>query len=392
MKDPAQLRILSVMDDQPGSTPVREALSAIGEVVETRLAACLMTALEMAAAEVFDGVILDLSLPDSRGFSTFEKFRHQFPGLPVVVLANLNNEEVALRAVREGAQDYLVKSAAKPATVLRSLRFAIERHRAMGSARRGVGGGEQGRTIGFMGVKGGSGATTVALNVAAALALQGKSVAAVELSPYCAGFSQQLRVSPRRDLADLLRLETDSIGAGPVRNCLAQPDFNVSLLFAPQEPPASPDLDPERVAAVLRAAALCCPYVIADFASVPSAAHRICARMCDPFVLVMDRDAAGLAAAKSAASLLYAWGLGRNTLAAVLVTRDAMSACVQPAQVRSDLGFPVAGVIPPAAEILAAARRQGSPLVTAERESLPADSLIRLAGRLSSAVVAEVAD
>ena len=50
-------------------------------------------------------------LPDSRGLATFEQLRKCAPRIPVVVLTGLDDEGLALRAVREGAQDYLVKGA-----------------------------------------------------------------------------------------------------------------------------------------------------------------------------------------------------------------------------------------------------------------------------------------
>jgi response regulator RpfG family c-di-GMP phosphodiesterase len=61
---------------------------------------------------------------------TFVRMRTRAPGVPVVVLSALNDEELAARAVREGAQDYLVKGEMASELVTRSLRYAIERKRA----------------------------------------------------------------------------------------------------------------------------------------------------------------------------------------------------------------------------------------------------------------------
>jgi hypothetical protein len=129
-----------------------------------------------------------------------------------------------------------------------------------------------------------------------------------------------------------------------------------------------------------------------DLPTVPAAVHQVCARMCDPLLLVMEREATGLAAAKSLVSLLQFWGLEKGSLAGVLITKDPMSACVSPGQVRSELGIPMAGVIPPAAEAVTASCRRGSPLVVADQDTLPAESLMRLAERLTAPVLTEVAD
>jgi septum formation inhibitor-activating ATPase MinD len=69
-----------------------------------------------------------------------------------------------------------------------------------------------------------------------------------------------------------------------------------------------------------------------------------------------------------------------------------MSACVSPDQVRSELGFPLVGVIPPAAEAVAVSYRRGSPLLVVDQDTLPAESLMRLAERLTAPVLTEVAN
>lgn len=76
-----------------------------------------------------DVVLLDLCLPDSSGFDTFNRLYEQAPGVPVILITGLDNEELALRAVRMGAQDYLVKSELDGNLLARALRYAIERKR-----------------------------------------------------------------------------------------------------------------------------------------------------------------------------------------------------------------------------------------------------------------------
>lgn len=74
-----------------------------------------------------DAVLLDLELPDSKGLETLEKIQNAASHLPVVVLTGLSDEELGIRAVQKGAQDYLVKGQGN-SNILCSLRYAIERH------------------------------------------------------------------------------------------------------------------------------------------------------------------------------------------------------------------------------------------------------------------------
>ncbi len=78
----------------------------------------------------FDVVLLDLNLPDSDGLSGFESVHRAAPWLPVIIFTNVQDEEVAAKAVRFGAQDYLIKRDVDTNLITRSIRYAIERQRA----------------------------------------------------------------------------------------------------------------------------------------------------------------------------------------------------------------------------------------------------------------------
>lgn len=74
-----------------------------------------------------DVALLDLTLPDSAGLDSLDTLIRAMPSLPIVVLTNTNDEDLALEAVRHGAQDYLLKRQVNQELLVRSLRYAIER-------------------------------------------------------------------------------------------------------------------------------------------------------------------------------------------------------------------------------------------------------------------------
>jgi len=89
----------------------------------------LSDALVEIKQRTFDAVLLDLTLPDARGLETFARLHRADPELPIVVLSGLDDEQVALSAVQNGAQDYLVKGHTDTRALAQAIAYAIERQR-----------------------------------------------------------------------------------------------------------------------------------------------------------------------------------------------------------------------------------------------------------------------
>src|SRR4030042_807428 len=75
----------------------------------------------------FDAILLDLNLPDSFELDTFFRVYKDFPKIPIIVFTSLSAEDMGIKAVQEGAQDYLVKGRVTGNLLGRSIRYAIER-------------------------------------------------------------------------------------------------------------------------------------------------------------------------------------------------------------------------------------------------------------------------
>ena len=123
------MRIL-LIEDNPGDTRlIREILSeANGGIAELECEEMLASGLEHLARERFDVLLLDLTLPDSRGLETLEKVRPFEQKMPVVVLTGLDDDETAQKALESGAQDYLVKGEITADSLERAIRYALGRY------------------------------------------------------------------------------------------------------------------------------------------------------------------------------------------------------------------------------------------------------------------------
>jgi PAS domain S-box-containing protein len=91
----------------------------------------LGAAFELLASADFDVALVDLSLPDASGIEAVVRLHSSYPALPLVVVTGLDDEAMAARAVREGAQDYLIKGQTDGHLLLRAMRYASERLRAI---------------------------------------------------------------------------------------------------------------------------------------------------------------------------------------------------------------------------------------------------------------------
>ncbi|HYS02236.1 MAG TPA: diguanylate cyclase, partial [Candidatus Eisenbacteria bacterium] len=100
------------------------------EVAET-----LAAGLERVTTADADIVLLDLSLPDAFGLDTYRRAHIAAPHLPIIVLTGNEDEALAVSAVNEGAQDFLSKRKLDGEVLVRSIRYAIERHRLLEQVR-----------------------------------------------------------------------------------------------------------------------------------------------------------------------------------------------------------------------------------------------------------------
>src|SRR6476660_192092 len=124
------IKALLVEDNDADAQLTQDLLSewSIEEFQITRTKT-LGEGLALLSRERFDAVLLDLALPDAFGLPTVREVLATNPTIAVVVLSGVSDQSLALQAVRQGAQDYLVKGQGHPELLARAVRYAIERKR-----------------------------------------------------------------------------------------------------------------------------------------------------------------------------------------------------------------------------------------------------------------------
>jgi len=124
------LHVLLVEDNAGDARLLREMFSRenAGSFQLTHLLRMSDAEAELAKGGV-DIVLLDMGLPDAHGIETVRRACTVAPGVPMIVLTGLEDEALAAEAMKEGAQDYLIKGQIENRALPRALRHAIERHR-----------------------------------------------------------------------------------------------------------------------------------------------------------------------------------------------------------------------------------------------------------------------
>jgi PAS domain S-box-containing protein len=123
------MHVLLIEDNENDAVLIRDALSQQGsESFTVDWVDRLQTGLAQLAGARVDAVLVDLSLPDSQGLEIVDEVRKRRHDVPVVVLTGLDDEAVAERALRRGAQDYLVKGRLTADALRRAIRYAVGRN------------------------------------------------------------------------------------------------------------------------------------------------------------------------------------------------------------------------------------------------------------------------
>jgi diguanylate cyclase (GGDEF)-like protein/PAS domain S-box-containing protein len=130
------INVLAIEDSPDDAELIRRMLVKVREPSFTFVQAPgLSEGLKVLGEGAFDIVLLDLRLPDSDGMESIMQLRRQSPTIPIIVFTNINDDEAALKALHLDVQDYLTKGQIEHNLLVRSIRYAIERKRAVEALR-----------------------------------------------------------------------------------------------------------------------------------------------------------------------------------------------------------------------------------------------------------------
>jgi pilus assembly protein CpaE len=325
--------------------------------------------LHLAALHLAKGpykvIVLVLPHDTERGLDLLGDLRREQP-VPVLVVGPAVSKLV-LRALRGGAADYI-----DLADLERELQAALKRLRDEGSGRD-----QAGRIIAVLAPCGGSGTSTLAANMAAALAREHKEVALVDLKLEAGDLATLLDLRPVHTLADLTQ-NVARMDRMLLERSLVRHGSGVHLLAAPRTLADIAHVTPEGVDQVLNLARVVFPYVVADVDHAQSHLQARAVRQADVILLVLRLEFPSLRNTRRALEYLDHLGVDRNRVKLV-VNRYGQPKEVPAAKAEEALGMPIFHYVPDDPRSVNRANNNGIPFVLEAPSSRISKSVTRLA-------------
>lgn len=131
-----KMRVLLIEDEQAAAEIITALIADEGDLFAVTWADTLEAGVQQLAQGQFDLLLLDFGLPDSQGMETFLRAHRQAPHVAIVPLTATGDEDLALRAIKLGAEDYLFKGSINKQLLVRAMRYAVARKRIEEELRR----------------------------------------------------------------------------------------------------------------------------------------------------------------------------------------------------------------------------------------------------------------
>ncbi len=390
-----------VTEEEPASPPAEEAVGATGpkviivdpnEAGRTELQKTLApssidvvgrtdygkAAIALARQSKPDVLIVAMEEPVSRAVRMVESLADLLPQSPIVVYSSIKDFGNIRRAMLAGAKDYLITPVSGEELV-RSVHTVLAQEERRGQRLSGEAEGPEtgGKVITVFGAKGGIGKTTIATNLAAAIANGTReSVVLIDLDPRFGDVGILLDIPVERSIADLA-LPEEEVTKELIQNSLYVHSTGVKILAAPLRPTDWRDVNPRHIERVVTVLAQTYDYVILD---TPGTFNDIVMRaleLATAVLLVTTPHVTSLKSTLMAINMLQSLNFDQDKIKLVVNATQDASGDLTP-QMKEMLGLEVFWSIPYDPKIPLAAQL-GTPVVIAKDQSKAGNTLTEMA-------------
>jgi len=356
-------RILLIEDDPSYEQLISAVLAACGDMFDVKSASSLADGLALIHQYVPDLVLADLNLPDSSGYETFLQVRERAQGIPIIVLTSLDDDQVAIRAVEDGAQDYLVKSLIQPKLIARCANMALSRQKRQVSPKESASL-VPGTVLSFIGSKGGVGTSTTAVNIAALLAQNGFETLLIELQQGRPGsLSLYLQTESPHGLNSLLKKPADTITPSDLQACLVEALSGLYLLCPAASPGTWRALGADHVHAIIAAARRLCRFVVLDLPARIDEGVAEALKLSDSVTMIVDRESASVYCGASFLEQIRIATSRNKEVRLAIIDRTGLESPVPLEDIKKQLRMHPLAMIPSAGAAIALSHAARTPLV-----------------------------
>lgn len=369
-------RILIVDDDLDSLKLIGLMLQRQG--YEITVANSGQQALVKAQAEAPDLIILDIMMPDMDGYEVCRQLRKNpaTEPIPIIMFTAKAMVDDKVAGFEAGADDYLTKPT-HPAELASRVKAVLARSAAQ---RRGAL--DRAHTIGFLGAKGGTGTTTLALNVGASLAQREITILA-DFRPGQGTIGLSLGAARSTGMANLLSRPAAELTPRAVESELVHHTSGLRLLLSSARPKESQmNLSPDAAAAIVRQLGTLAHYALLDLGAGFS---RLTARLLqdlDQLVLTIEPNRVALTMARDLLDEVEANGFPRGQVLVVLINRAQSGVQVPWQEAEQLLRHEMTAIISPMPELAFQADEANMPLILYQPSAIVATQYAKLAEAL----------
>ena len=341
--------------------------------------------LAKAVSDAPDLIILDVMMPDLDGLEVCRRLRSQSATsqIPVIIFTARAQVGDKVDGFQSGADDYITKPI-HPNDLAARVDAALQRS----ALRTGnVQSAATAQVIGFLGVRGGVGTTTLALNTAAALATADgeRRVILIDLQASAANVAVQLGLNAANDLTALVGLEPNDITPAAIGPCLIRHASGLQLLLAGADQPATAAaLTATQLAAVIGSVSQLAPVVVLDLGSTLDDLTLTALALCRRVVLALEPQRIAVVAAQNLAAQLERRGIPAARLSVALINHAPGAVMLDRRAIEAQLKLPIGVLLPPTPEVASQAADEASLIIHLQPGGLYAEQIRTLARQLTT--------
>ncbi len=355
-----------VSDNEPITARVREVLHREGHECAGGNILTAELAVHRLGKTPADLIVFVLSKDTERTLQVLAQI-HSISACSIIAVGNTLDTRLVLRALRAGANDYVDE-----ADLESELATTIGRLRQSAGVQ-----GEPARVVAVLAPSGGSGSSTLAVNIATALAGKYKNTLLLDLKLHAGDLAALLDLKPSHTLADLCR-HTGNMDRAMFEQTLVRTTSGVALLAPPRHLADAGLVTPEGVHQTMKMARKLFPFIVVDVDHSFTPEQVEVLRHADVVLLVLRLDFNCLRNARRTLEYLDLLGISRDHVQ-VVVNRYGQPQEVPAAKAEEALGVKVAYYIPDDPKTVNRANNNGVPVVLESPSAKVAKSLMSMA-------------